>query len=148
TADVAAQLARPADERGDCPLLQPAIDRARDAAYYSSKYTAKTIERSQAHLTCAAVGRVQDFMMAGSPPSASGDGPSAFANLCAAVHRMTATITAGMALVAFKLSGHDTFQASYKRNYLPVGAFTALAAESAVEPEDAETGVELVEAEE
>ncbi|EFJ42674.1 hypothetical protein VOLCADRAFT_97274 [Volvox carteri f. nagariensis] len=148
TADIAAQLARPPNERGDCSLLQPAIDRARDAAYYSSKYTAKTIERSQAHLTCAAVGRVQDFMMAGHRPSATGDGPSTFSNLCTVVHRMTATITAGMALVAFKLSGHDTFQATYKRNYLPIGAFTALASESAVEPEDAETGVELVEADE
>ncbi|EFJ39314.1 hypothetical protein VOLCADRAFT_101122, partial [Volvox carteri f. nagariensis] len=148
TADIAAQLARPPNEHGDCSLLQPAIDRARDAAYYSSKYTAKTIERSQAHLTCAAVGRVQDFMMAGHRPSATGDGPSTFGNLCTVVHRMTATITAGMALVAFKLSGHDTFQATYKRNYLPIGAFTALASESAVEPEDAETGVELVEADE
>ncbi|EFJ39449.1 hypothetical protein VOLCADRAFT_100957, partial [Volvox carteri f. nagariensis] len=148
TADIAAQLARPPNEHGDCSLLQPAIDRARDAAYYSSKYTAKTIERSQAHLTCAAVGRVQDFMMAGHRPSTTGDGPSTFGNLCTVVHRMTATITAGMALVAFKLSGHDTFQATYKRNYLPIGAFTALASESAVEPEDAETGVELVEADE
>ncbi|EFJ39847.1 hypothetical protein VOLCADRAFT_100474 [Volvox carteri f. nagariensis] len=148
TADIAAQLAHPPNEHGDCSLLQPAIDRARDAAYYSSKYTAKTIERSQAHLTCAAVGRVQDFMMAGHRPSATGDGPSTFGNLCTVVHRMTATITAGMALVAFKLSGHDTFQATYKRNYLPIGAFTALASESAVEPEDAETGVELVEADE
>ncbi|EFJ39912.1 hypothetical protein VOLCADRAFT_100387 [Volvox carteri f. nagariensis] len=148
TADIAAQLARPPNERGDCPLLQPAIDRARDAAYYSSKYTAKTIERSQAPLTCAAVNRVQDFMMAGHQPSTTGDGPSTFGNLCTVVHRMTATITAGMALVAFKLSGHDTFEATYKRNYLPIGAFTALASESAVEPEDAETGVELVEADE
>ncbi|EFJ39705.1 hypothetical protein VOLCADRAFT_100638, partial [Volvox carteri f. nagariensis] len=148
TADIAAQLARPINERGDCPLLQPAIDRARDAAYYSSKYTAKTIERSQAHLTCTAVGRVQDFMMAGHQPSATGHEPSVFGNLCTAVHRMTATITAGMALVAFKLSGHDTFQATYKRNYLATGAFTALASDSAVEPEDAETGVELVEADE
>ncbi|EFJ39969.1 hypothetical protein VOLCADRAFT_100292 [Volvox carteri f. nagariensis] len=148
TADIAAQLARPPNEHDDCSLLQPAIDRARDAAYYSSKYTAKTIERSQVHLTCAAVGRVQDFMMAGHRPSATGDGPSTFGNLCTVVHRMTATITAGMALVAFKLSGHDTFQATYKRNYLPIGAFTALASESAVEPEDAETGVELVEADE
>ncbi|EFJ50152.1 hypothetical protein VOLCADRAFT_88986 [Volvox carteri f. nagariensis] len=148
TADIAAQLARPINERGDCPLLQPTIDRARDAAYYSSKYTAKTIERSQAHLTCTAVGRVQDFMMAGHQPSATGHEPSVFGNLCTAVHRMTATITAGMALVAFKLSGHDTFQATYKRNYLATGAFTALASDSAVEPEDAETGVELVEADE
>ncbi|EFJ39400.1 hypothetical protein VOLCADRAFT_101022 [Volvox carteri f. nagariensis] len=148
TADIAAQLARPINERGDCPLLQPAIDRARDTAYYSSKYTAKTIECSQAHLTCTAVGRVQDFMMAGHQPSATGHEPSVFGNLCTAVHRMTATITAGMALVAFKLSGHDTFQATYKRNYLATGAFTALASDSAVEPEDAETGVELVEADE
>ncbi|EFJ49533.1 hypothetical protein VOLCADRAFT_89824 [Volvox carteri f. nagariensis] len=117
-AEAAAQLARPEDERGDCVLLQPAADRACDAAYYSTKYTGKSINDSQAQLTCNALTRVQDFLLAGRTPNPGASGPTAFGNMCATVHRMTASITAGMALVAMKLDGHSTFEATFDCAYL------------------------------
>ncbi|EFJ39451.1 hypothetical protein VOLCADRAFT_100956 [Volvox carteri f. nagariensis] len=148
TAEAAAQLARPEDERGDCVLLQPAADRARDAAYYSTKYTGKSINDSQAQLTCNALTRVQDFLLAGRTPNPGASGPTAFGNMCATVHRMTASITAGMALVAMKLDGHSTFEATFDCAYLQVDAFTALSAGAEQSPEAATTAAVLVEAEE
>ncbi|EFJ50154.1 hypothetical protein VOLCADRAFT_88987 [Volvox carteri f. nagariensis] len=148
TAEAAAQLARPEDERGDCALLQPAADRARDAAYYSTKYTGKSINDSQAQLTCNALTRVQDFLLAGRTPNPGASGPTAFGNMCATVHRMTASITAGMALVAMKLDGHSTFEATFECAYLQVDAFTALSASAEQSPEAATTAAVLVEAEE
>ncbi|EFJ45557.1 hypothetical protein VOLCADRAFT_93997 [Volvox carteri f. nagariensis] len=147
-AEAAAQLARPEDERGDCVLLQPAADRARDAAYYSTKYTGKSINDSQAQLTCNALTRVQDFLLAGRTPNPGASGPTAFGNMCATVHRMTASITAGMALVAMKLDGHSTFEATFDCAYLQVDAFTALSAGAEQSPEVATTAAVLVEAEE
>ncbi|EFJ50441.1 hypothetical protein VOLCADRAFT_88788 [Volvox carteri f. nagariensis] len=148
TAEAAAQLARPEDERGDCVLLQPAADRARDSAYYSTKYTGKRINDSQAQLTCNALTRVQDFLLAGRTPNPGASGPTAFGNMCATVHRMTAAITAGMALVAMKLDGHSTFEATFECAYLQVDAFTALSAGADQSPEVATTAAVLVEAEE
>ncbi|EFJ39911.1 hypothetical protein VOLCADRAFT_100383 [Volvox carteri f. nagariensis] len=148
TAEAAAQLARPEDERGDCVLLQPAADRAHDAAYYSTKYTGKSINDSQAQLTCNALTRVQDFLLAGRTPNPGASGPTAFGNMCATVHRMTASITAGMALVAMKLDGHSTFEAMFECAYLQVDAFTALSAGAEQSPEAATTAAVLVEAEE
>ncbi|EFJ50814.1 hypothetical protein VOLCADRAFT_88113 [Volvox carteri f. nagariensis] len=148
TAEAAAQLARPEDERGDCVLLQPAADRARDSAYYSTKYTGKSINDSQAQLTCNALTRVQDFLLAGRTPNPGASGPTAFGNMCATVHRMTAAITAGMALVAMKLDGHSTFEATFECAYLQVDAFTALSAGADQSPEVATTAAVLVEAEE
>ncbi|EFJ39672.1 hypothetical protein VOLCADRAFT_100685 [Volvox carteri f. nagariensis] len=148
TAEAAAQLARPEDERGDCALLQPAADRARDSAYYSTKYTGKSINDSQAQLTCNALTRVQDFLLAGRTPTPGASGPTAFGNMCATVHRMTAAITAGMALVAMKLDGHSTFEATFESAYLQVDAFTALSAGAEQSPEAATTAAVLVEAEE
>ncbi|EFJ40933.1 hypothetical protein VOLCADRAFT_99207 [Volvox carteri f. nagariensis] len=148
TAEAAAQLARPEDERGDCVLLQPAADRAHDSAYYSTKYTGKSINDSQAQLTCNALTRVQDFLLAGRTPTPGASGPTAFGNMCATVHRMTAAITAGMALVAMKLDGHSTFEATFESAYLQVDAFTALSAGAEQSPEAATTAAVLVEAEE
>ncbi|EFJ39294.1 hypothetical protein VOLCADRAFT_101142, partial [Volvox carteri f. nagariensis] len=148
TAEAAAQLARPEDERGDCVPLQPAADRARDSAYYSTKYTGKSINDSQAQLTCNALTRVQDFLLAGRTPNPGASGPTAFGNMCATVHRMTAAVTAGMALVAMKLDGHSTFEATFECAYLQVDAFTALSAGAEQSPEAATTAAVLVEAEE
>ncbi|EFJ39554.1 hypothetical protein VOLCADRAFT_100825 [Volvox carteri f. nagariensis] len=148
TAEAAAQLARPEDEWGDCTLLQPAADRARDSAYYSTKYTGKSINDSQVQLTCNTLTRVQDFLLAGRTPDPSASGPTAFGNMCATVHRMTASITAGMALVAMKLDGHSTFEATFECAYLQVDAFTALSAGAEQSPEAATTAAVLVEAEE
>ncbi|EFJ39724.1 hypothetical protein VOLCADRAFT_100610 [Volvox carteri f. nagariensis] len=148
TAEAAAQLARPEEQQGDCALLQPAADRARDSAYYSTKYTGKSINDSQAQLTCNALTRVQDFLLAGRMPNPGASGPTAFGNMCATVHRMTASITAGMALVAMKLDGHSTFEATFECAYLQVDAFTALSAGAEQSPEAATTAAVLVEAEE
>ncbi|EFJ45556.1 hypothetical protein VOLCADRAFT_93996 [Volvox carteri f. nagariensis] len=68
--------------------------------------------------------------------------------MCATVHRMTAAITAGMALVAMKLDGHSTFEATFESAYLQVDAFTALSAGAEQSPEAATTAAVLVEAEE
>ena len=128
-----------------------AIDHARDAAYYSTKYTAKVMSRSQAARVCTAVSRVQDFLTGGASDTASrhvaGDECSAFRNLCIAAHRMTATITVGMALAAFKLAGYNTFETTITRSYLPVAAFTALATSTAIDSDDALADATLVDME-
>ncbi|EFJ39467.1 hypothetical protein VOLCADRAFT_100932 [Volvox carteri f. nagariensis] len=152
TTEVAAQLETAADgNETPAPeeLLGSATDPARDVAYYTPKYTAKTIERSQADRLCNAVARVQDFLLSGVPPppvnnpDLTATTPTALGNLAAAAHRMTATITVGMALAAFKLSGYDTFQASYQRSYLPVGGFTALANTPGAGPDNEDGAVEV-----
>ncbi|EFJ39807.1 hypothetical protein VOLCADRAFT_100524 [Volvox carteri f. nagariensis] len=113
-----------------------------------TKYTGKSINDSQAQLTCNALTRVQDFLLAGRMPNPGASGPTAFGNMCATVHRMTASITAGMALVAMKLDGHSTFEATFECAYLQVDAFTALSAGAEQSPEAATTAAVLVEAEE
>ncbi|EFJ39670.1 hypothetical protein VOLCADRAFT_100682 [Volvox carteri f. nagariensis] len=113
-----------------------------------TKYTGKSINDSQAQLTCNALTRVQDFLLAGRTPTPGASGPTAFGNMCATVHRMTAAITAGMALVAMKLDGHSTFEATFESAYLQVDAFTALSAGAEQSPEAATTAAVLVEAEE
>ncbi|EFJ39704.1 hypothetical protein VOLCADRAFT_108524 [Volvox carteri f. nagariensis] len=152
TTEVAAQLETAADGNETPAPEEPlgsATDHARDVAYYTSKYTAKTIECSQADRLCNAVARVQDFLLSGVPPppvnnqDLAATTPTAFGNLAAAAHRMTATITVGMALAAFKLSGYDTFQASYQRSYLPVGGFTALANTPGAGPDNEDGAVEV-----
>ncbi|KXZ45874.1 hypothetical protein GPECTOR_49g457 [Gonium pectorale] len=60
---------------------------------------------------------------------------------------MTATTTVGLPLMTFKLSGHETFQCTFDRSTLPVGAFTALASEAAVSADEAAAGADLVQAE-
>ncbi|GLC67379.1 hypothetical protein PLESTF_000549700 [Pleodorina starrii] len=77
-----------------CEPLGSAADRARDAGYYTSKYTSKTIARSQSDRLCSAVVRVQDFLLSGGGTAGSGAGhpapaensPTAFGNLAAAAH--------------------------------------------------------------
>ncbi|EFJ40931.1 hypothetical protein VOLCADRAFT_99205 [Volvox carteri f. nagariensis] len=53
-----------------------------------------------------------------------------------------------MALVAMKLDGHSTFEATFESAYLQVDAFTALSAGAEQSPEAATTAAVLVEAEE
>ncbi|KXZ45046.1 hypothetical protein GPECTOR_59g654 [Gonium pectorale] len=158
TPAVAAEWAKPAAEQGPAAacMRRPAAHRAHDSGYYAAKYVAKGIKRSQAANLCVLVDRLQSFFLRAERPTAAAAGgaggsaapaiPTAFGNVASAAHRITASMTTGLALMAFMLSGNETFESSFDRATLPVGAFAALASASAVDDEEAAAGVELVEA--
>ncbi len=117
--------------RSKCPLLAPAGDRARDAAYYMASYVTKPIKPSQAVNVLKAITHVQGCFLEGStflePSSPDVASRSGFCNFLMCVNRLTSSITMGLAMISYLLMGHHTYWASYDVKPMPTHAYTARA---------------------
>ena len=143
TAEVAAELAKPAAEREPLPLLTlTAEDRAMDAAMYVVKYTSKPIKPGQAQHLLRMLDLMQSYML--QPVRQEEDAPtSGIGNVMVVLNRLGSSIAVGMSMVAFKLAGLMTFTSTAITVPLPVSAFAALAlasTENALDDDDAEEG--------
>ena len=143
TAEVAAELAKPAAEWEPLPLLTlTAEDRAMDAAMYVVKYTSKPIKPGQAQHLLRMLDLMQSYML--QPVRQEEDAPtSGIGNVMVVLNRLGSSIAVGMSMVAFKLAGLMTFTSTAITVPLPVSAFAALAlasTENALDDDDAEEG--------
>ncbi len=121
--------------RSKCPLLAPAGDRARDAAYYMASYVTKIIKPSQAVNFLKVVAGVEGFLLEDTKllyeddPDAAGR--AGFGNFLACASRLTTSITMGLAMVSYRLMGLHTYWASYDVKPMPTHAYTARALQQA-----------------
>ncbi len=138
--------------RSKCPLLAPAGDRARDAAYYAASYVTKPIKPSQSVNVLKALSSMQGFFLEGTPLLHESDlevaGRAGFGNLLACVNRLTSSVTMGLAMVSYLLMGHQTYWASYDVKPMATHAYTGRALRDASVSDDAvqggQVGVTLV----
>lgn len=126
TLEEAARLANPDGEPSK--LLAPATDRARDNSIYVTKYIAKNVSKSQTERLIKSLQFVEGYFLEPPPGSPEDAGRQGIRNIMAAVNRLTTSVTAGMALIAYKLVGHKTFEMTYDTAPLVCGAFTSLVA--------------------